>query len=220
MLRLIPKIKDFFALLLFPPICYICSEEAIKSQILCATCIEDIQYNQEYNFITEVEGEWEQIYSFFYFDKTIKSLIYKLKISKELLASKLLNHFIASRDWEMLQDWDIDVITYVPTHWTKSFLFYDHAQVIAKIIATKLKIPLKKTLRKSFSLDKQAKKNKKSRLKYKKNIFKIQKKCNLKNKNVLLVDDVLTTGRTVAQCTELLNKKQVENIFVVTLAKG
>ena len=39
------------------------------------------------------------------------------------------------------------------------------------------------------------------------------------NKNVLLVDDIFTTGSTLNECSKILNKFGAENIDVFTIAK-
>ena len=42
----------------------------------------------------------------------------------------------------------------------------------------------------------------------------------IKGKNILLIDDVLTTGATVNECVKGLKKAGVKKVFVLTLARG
>ncbi len=48
--------------------------------------------------------------------------------------------------------------------------------------------------------------------------FQIQDKSLLKGKNIVLIDDVLTTGSTVDHCAIALKKAKVKSIFVLTVA--
>ena len=41
----------------------------------------------------------------------------------------------------------------------------------------------------------------------------------LKNKNILLIDDIYTTGSTVNECSKMLKQAQPKKIGVLTLAK-
>ncbi|MDH5723767.1 MAG: ComF family protein [Alphaproteobacteria bacterium] len=41
----------------------------------------------------------------------------------------------------------------------------------------------------------------------------------LKNKNVLLIDDVYTSGATIKECTKVLKKAGVNGVYVLTLAR-
>ena len=41
----------------------------------------------------------------------------------------------------------------------------------------------------------------------------------LNNKNVVIFDDIYTTGSTVNECAKLLRKANVKKILVLTLAK-
>jgi len=49
-----------------------------------------------------------------------------------------------------------------------------------------------------------------------KGVFSVQKPTELRNKHILLIDDVLTTGATMTACTDAL--KNVEGIRVSILA--
>jgi ComF family protein len=53
-----------------------------------------------------------------------------------------------------------------------------------------------------------------------KNAFKIQYKEKIKDKTILLVDDVYTTGATVNECARLLLKGGANHVDVLTLARA
>ena len=40
------------------------------------------------------------------------------------------------------------------------------------------------------------------------------------NKNILLVDDVVTTGATIKEAAGVLKKHRVERVYVFSVAKG
>ena len=42
----------------------------------------------------------------------------------------------------------------------------------------------------------------------------------LKNKNVILIDDIMTTGATISECKYILKKSGVKQIIVLTIAKS
>ncbi len=48
--------------------------------------------------------------------------------------------------------------------------------------------------------------------------FVVRQKLDLSGKNILLVDDVITTGATVASCAQALLKAGAENVFAVSFA--
>lgn len=49
--------------------------------------------------------------------------------------------------------------------------------------------------------------------------FKIEDRAKILNKNILLVDDVMTTGATANECAKVL-KKYANHVFVVTFARN
>ncbi len=51
-----------------------------------------------------------------------------------------------------------------------------------------------------------------------KNAFAVNRKEIIINKNILLVDDVFTTGATIRECSQVLNRAGANEIYVITLA--
>jgi ComF family protein len=51
-----------------------------------------------------------------------------------------------------------------------------------------------------------------------KDVFEVKDRSKIKGKNVLLIDDVLTTGATANECVKTLIKNGAENVDVLTLA--
>lgn len=58
------------------------------------------------------------------------------------------------------------------------------------------------------------------RMKNVENIFCLKNELPvLKNKNILLVDDIATTGATIGECARMLKEKGAKNIFGVVIAR-
>ena len=53
------------------------------------------------------------------------------------------------------------------------------------------------------------------------NSIRINRKCGIdvSGKNVLLVDDVITTGNSVLACASILKDAGARNVFILTMAK-
>ena len=61
--------------------------------------------------------------------------------------------------------------------------------------------------------------NKLERIKNVEDIYEINKPIEVKNKKVLLLDDIYTTGSTVNEIARKLKQNQTQEIGVITLAK-
>lgn len=61
--------------------------------------------------------------------------------------------------------------------------------------------------------------NKQDRLENVKDVYQLKNGEQLKNKKILLIDDIYTTGSTVSECAKVLKQTEVEKIDVFTIAK-
>jgi ComF family protein len=78
----------------------------------------------------------------------------------------------------------------------------------------------KNILHKSRHTNSQTGLNQNKRISNVKNTFKIKKQSVISGKNILLVDDVYTTGSTVNECARILKKEGANRIDVLTLARA
>jgi len=96
---------------------------------------------------------------------------------------------------------------------------FNQSLLIARVIAKESKVPLlMDTLLKKKETPPQIGLSAKERLLNLKNAFEV--KGNMKGLRLLLVDDVMTTGATVTECSKVLVKAGAEEVIVLTLARA
>ncbi len=115
---------------------------------------------------------------------------------------------------------DIDVVVPVPLHKKKlRKRGYNQVAKFGKEIAAALNIDYNdKVLLKRTSVRTQVFKSRTTRYNEDDNLFEIQNGEQLMNKNILLVDDIITTGATVEACAHALNKIEGIRLSLATLA--
>ncbi len=115
---------------------------------------------------------------------------------------------------------ECDMIVPVPLYWRRFMQRgYNQSEVLAKMIARYLNIPVKKPLKRIRHTTRQATLNREERLKNLKGAFAVPKPEKVAGKTILLIDDVLTTGSTLHACAEALRKAGVKDIKVFTVAR-
>jgi predicted amidophosphoribosyltransferase len=62
-------------------------------------------------------------------------------------------------------------------------------------------------------------KNKSKRQKNLANAFLVRNKHHITSKNILLIDDVVTTGTTLIECARVLKDSGAKNVFCLVLAR-
>jgi ComF family protein len=99
---------------------------------------------------------------------------------------------------------------------------FNQAEEIAKHLSNFLDIPfLSDVLIKTKKTLPQMSLNKDQRLKNVSDCFKInpQKKNQIAKKNILLVDDVFTTGATMEECAKILKENRAQSVWGVVVAR-
>lgn len=113
----------------------------------------------------------------------------------------------------------------IPLHWWRKMKRgFNQAEIIAKPIAESLKLPLKADLieRTTYSLPQTLVGDKSRRTNVKK-AFSINSEFSIQNaelKNVLLVDDVWTSGATMKECCRTLKLAGVKKVWGITLLRA
>ena len=156
---------------------------------------------------------------------------YKEEIRKRLLEFKFYNKaYINEYFLEFLiKDKNIcdflnkfDIIIPVPMHKDKKLRRgYNQTEIFAKNLSKKLNVGYEDDVLIKFKENKtQSLLLPNDRTKNVKDVFRIKNSFKLKNKNIILVDDIFTTGATVNVCSSLLKKSGASEIIILVIAKS
>lgn len=170
----------------------------------CSEC-----YDKTYYFDRAISCiEYNQISKRIVLDFKYKSKTYLCKYIAQIISEKLY-----------LEDINADYILFVPIHKKRlKKRGFNQSEKIAKDLSKILKIPVKDSIFRIKNTKKLHKLNRREREEEVKNSFLIKDDNNeLKNKNIILIDDIFTTGSTVNEISKELRLCSVGKIIVVTL---
>ena len=133
----------------------------------------------------------------------------------ESLAALLWRHQEAE-----LRSLNVDFVVPVPQHWTQWFTRPHHqARTIAQILAECLGVPMRDGLvAKVRRTCDQSSLHRSKRLQNLDRAFAVGRNVDLERQNVLVVDDILTTGTTANEVTRSLRDARAGRIAVAVLA--
>ena len=220
-------INDFFNLI-FPKLCCGCNNALLKKEdLICTGCIVNLPktnfHLDKENPLTKVfwgRVEIEMASSFYTFSKKgkVQNLLHQLKYKGVKEVGFLLGELMGYELNNSEHFKGIDFIVPIPLHKNKlKKRGYNQSEWIAKGISVSMKIPLNiDSLHRKVDSKSQTKKARYKRWENVEEVFGVSNTA-LENKNILLVDDVVTTGATIEACAQLL-KRQNCRVFVATIA--
>lgn len=131
--------------------------------------------------------------------------------------SGLLTSCLADADWDLDPGWIIPV----PLHWMRRrSRGFDQTRLLARSLARRLRLPLFRGLRRSRQTLPQSGLSARRRRQNLRNAFSLKNGDLLADADVLLVDDVMTTGSTVREISTLLKaQSSVGRIGILTIAR-
>ncbi|OOM75560.1 phosphoribosyltransferase family protein [Clostridium sp. BL-8] len=162
----------------------------------------------------------DKIISYGYYGGVLKELILKFKYKHNFTAGDILA--------ELLEDYIIKnfnykeyIITYIPlSKKSRKVRGFNQCEYIARKIARDLCIEVLEVLIKSRETKEQKTLKKDERYENIKDAFKLKAGLRLDDCNIILIDDVTTTGATINEACRLLKKIKIKDIKLLTLAKS
>ncbi len=216
--------------LFYPELCEGCNNELIgQEKVLCLYCnlklprtsFHNITENKTFRiFIGRVPIEKATSFVFFTKEGLMQHLLHRFKYKGRKEIGVHLGMLLAEELKKCHWMQDIDVIIPVPLHPGKAYKRgYNQAAMFAAGIAsvTGTNICTDAIVR-SKNTETQTRKTRAERIENVRNVFKLTKPEQLKNKRILLVDDVLTTGATLEACALSLLKVEGVQISIATIA--
>lgn len=232
--------------IVYPPRCHICGkflpykEERSYLSEICSDCLKDFEpinspicsicgvpfaTNKGGNHICEdcmrKNPYYELARAPYFYSGKLKNAIQRFKYNSETHLGKtfggLLLDFIQKMSYEM----DGYIIIPVPLHKKKlRERGYNQSLLLAKVLSKRLGLELDfMSFARVRNTQSQAGLRRMDRRNNVKNAFLVKEIRAIKNKKILLVDDVFTTGVTLNECAKSLKQSGAAKIMCVTLAR-
>jgi ComF family protein len=222
-------VHDFFSLF-YPRLCNACRRSLIKDEeCICTMCHFHLPRT---DFFIEKENNFSQIFwgrlpietatALFYFQKKgkVQNLIHQLKYKGKSEIGIYLGKMLGNQLSRSIYYDPVDLIIPVPLHPAKQHKRgYNQSELIARGVSQGLNLPLSTgNLVRVTKTETQTRKSKFRRWQNVETVFQINDPKKLQNKNILLIDDVVTTGSTLEACGQKLLEIQGVKLWIATLA--
>lgn len=223
--------SDLLALV-YPEICYACNETLGQGeQMVCTTCRLKLPYTN-YHLVSSEDNplnnrflgrvSFENALSYFTFVRAgrVQNLLHNLKYRNVPEIGDLLGKWYGYELQKAGFSERIDLIVGVPLHARKlKQRGYNQADKFAEGLSTALEVPWSdQVIKRIAASTTQTRKSRLARWENVEKIFEVKQPEQIKEKRILLVDDVLTTGATLEACGQELLNGGCKSITVATIA--
>ncbi len=215
--------------LFYPHLCIGCGSDLLSHKaLLCLGCINELPHT---GYETFSNNPIERMFigrlkivaatSGFYFSKgeLVQFLVHDLKYNGNKEAGIYLSEMMGEKLLESKRFDNIDYLIPLPLFADKEYKRgFNQAAIICDGLSNSMDIPVlaKNVVRIRFT-ETQTKKHRTERWDNVNESFKVTDESVLKNKHILLVDDVITTGATLDACAQVLNNIEGIKISIATL---
>lgn len=214
---------DLLSNLLFPKkhICLICREKNSSAMdYICKDCYENLDIlNRE----VKIDSPFiNRAYYSLSYNRFIRDKMKDYKYNGKNYLCKPFGQIMLDTINKLEIDKNIDFVAYIPTHRRKEALRgYNQAELLANYISQKINKPLLQgNLIKIRWTKEQSHSNKIDRINNLKESFYIKDPSKIKGKRILLVDDIITTGSTMEECSRILKKNGAMEIVGLALTSS
>ena len=197
--------------LIFPPRCEVCRK--LGDEALCPECFNQVA------FMKPALG----IFSATKYEGVVRQAIQRLKFERRKRLAEPLGVLLIKyvTHTPLLNMREIDAFIPVPLHPRRRKLRgFNQAELLAGFLARYYDTPLVNALERTKETLPQFELPRATRLENVKGAFKVADPRAVYNKRVLLVDDIYTTGATIAECSKSLMIAGSKRVEVLTLSRA
>ena len=211
------KILDF----IYPQVCGICGKLDEKS--LCKRCESYLKkcFNLQIDDYSNLETYYNKHIYFFTYEENIRKLIINYKFNEKAYLYKTFVNFLLKQEKVLNIIKSYDIILPVPISKKRyKQRGYNQTELIARELSKDTKVQLiTNCLYKQKNNVPQSTLNKEDRINNVKNAYIIKNSRIIKDKTIIIFDDIFTTGSTANECSKILKQNGAKEILVMTLAK-
>lgn len=230
MMSIVQSCWNSVAHLIYPSYCVGCGGNVAENkQILCLNCLYELP---ETGFTSISDNVVEKMFygrlsiasatAGFYFTKAslVQHLMHLLKYKSNKEVGIYLGKLLGLQLQQSNRFNSIDVIVPLPLNPKRQFKRgYNQAALIAEGVATIIHKPvLNNVVGRTIFTQTQTTNNRVHRLENMDGVFAIQNNQSIVNKQVLLIDDIITTGATLEACGKIILQQNCAALSIATVA--
>ena len=203
---------------LFPRVCGVCGKK-INQNFACEKCSNILKYTLKKELcVRKFENPIDILICLFSYRGVIRQKILSFKFYEKPYIGYVFAELMAEVMKKMAIA--IDAVIPVPVHRKRyKERGYNQSAILAKKIAMKMQIKCwGNVLYKKHHTVPQSTLNEKNRKENVKNVYGVRHSNKIKDKIILLVDDIYTTGATAKECARILKQNGVSQVIVMTIA--
>lgn len=207
--------------LLFPPRCAFCGELLKTSGDVCEACREKLPLRPEGKVLRTVGANHYPCAVAMYYARPASTGVKALKFGKKSWRTKVFARYVAQAAEETLSG-QFDAVTFVPVSWRRNFeRGFDQARLLAEETAKLWGVKAEPTLRKIRHNRAQSSITSPTRrAENVKDAYAVPHPERVRGRRFLLIDDVCTTGSTIAAAADALMAAGAAQVVCAALAGG
>ena len=214
---------------ILPRFCCSCKTKlSVNQDTMCVDCLSKIQRSNSSRLKREFERKFmnnkiiREFYSPFVFekDKELQHAIHALKYDKKFPVGIFLGKVLAAEIKSSKTNWKFDLIIPIPLHQLKKAeRGYNQAYYIAKGVGKIFKVKVSdRSVKRIKYTESQTTMNLNEREENISGAFKVKWNTRVRGKNILLLDDVITTGATISECGKILLEAGASKVYAASIA--
>ena len=213
------SVKDSVLNTFFPPKCAFCGRLLPAASGICPACEKDLPFRPEGKILQRIDGFDCAVT--FYYEGAVKDGIRAMKFQGKSARAAVFAPYLAQTAAEQLGG-RFDTVTFVPVSPLRNFLRgYDQAQLLAEATAAIWGVKARKTLVKKRNNPPQSSvitpaERRANAL----GAYRARPGADIRGRRLLLIDDVCTSGSTLAECARTLMDAGAAQVVCAALAGG
>lgn len=210
-----------FTSLLYPSRCMLCGESIEENAHgICPECRMKARYEASAIYCQMPIAGIDGIVCAGNYARGLKQALCNMKFQSQRVYVQPLAELMIQA-WKQRGMPQPTMITCVPISLTRSYRRgFNQSALLAQAISKAWGIPFQETLRRRILSKKQSTLHAQQRRENAAKAFSPRTNVDLSGKQVLLIDDIITTGSTIQACGELLRKMGADKIYVLAAARA
>ena len=212
---------------IYPPKCIFCKKPLGNDIALhiCSACYAKLPFSREALLPVledEAAGWCDGAVSVFQYTGMAKDSLIRFKFYNKPSYYRTFARLLAYRLKKITDIKQYDMVISVPLHRQKEFARgYNQAYLLSRALSRELKLPEgSNLLKREKYTSSQSLLNKQNRQENIKGAFLANAPAKVEGKSILLVDDILTTGSTLEECSRMLKQAGVIKVIAAVVATG